>query len=103
MAEAATDVPQDASRDVPNAVDAMLAPVRELGLAQYVAELEQYGYTVIPPERVAAPEFVERVRAAVLRVAHERTGVEDGELFIKLAARQTLADEERLREGSGRR
>ena len=26
----------------------------------------------------------------------------DGELFLKLAARQTLADEERLRERSGR-
>ena len=54
----------------------MLAPIRELGLEQYVAELEHYGYTIIPPERVAAPEFVERVRDAVLRVAHERTGVE---------------------------
>lgn len=76
MAEPATAVPPDASKDVPNAVDAMLAPIRELGLEQYVAELEQYGYTVIPPERVATPEFVERVRDAVLRVAHERTGVE---------------------------
>ena len=76
MAEPATALPPDASRDVPNAVDAMLAPIRELGLEPYVAELEQYGYTVIPPERVATPEFVERVRDAVLRVAHERTGVE---------------------------
>ncbi len=76
MAEPATAVPPDASRDVPNAVDVMLAPIRELGLEPYVAELEQYGYTVIPPERVATPEFVERLRDAVLRVAHERTGVE---------------------------
>lgn len=76
MAEPATAVPREASKDVPNAVDVMLAPIRELGLEQYVAELEQYGYTVIPPERVASPEFVGRVRDAVLRVAHERTGVE---------------------------
>ena len=73
MAEPATAV---AAPDAPNAVDAMLAPIRELGLERYVADLEHYGYTVIPPERVAPPEFVERMRDAVLRVAHERTGVE---------------------------
>ena len=73
MAEPATAA---VPHDPPNAVDAMLAPIRELGLEQYVAELEHYGYTVIPPERVASPDFVERVRDAVLRVAHERTGVE---------------------------
>ena len=73
MAEPATAVDAHAP---PNAVDAMLAPIRELGLEQYVAELEHYGYTVIPPELVAPPEFVERMRDAVLRVAHERTGVE---------------------------
>ena len=76
MTEPATTVPEDASSDVPNAVDAMLAPIRELGLERYIAELEHYGYTIIPPERVAPPEFVARVREAVLRVAYERTGVE---------------------------
>ena len=73
MAETA---PAVVSHDPPNAVDAALAPIRELGLERYVGELDHYGYTVIPPERVAPPEFVERVRDAVLRVAHERTGVE---------------------------
>ena len=73
MAEAATlAVPNDA----PNPLDAAFAPIRDLGLERYVAELDHYGYTVIPPERVAAPAFVERVRDVVLRVAHERTGVE---------------------------
>ena len=73
MAEPATVAGSPAPQ---NAVDAMLAPIRELGLEPYVAELEQYGYTIIPPELVAAPEFVERVRDAVLRVVRERTGVE---------------------------
>jgi len=50
-------------------------PVRALGLEKYVAELENYGYTVVPPEHVATGEFVERVTDAVLRVIEERTGV----------------------------
>ena len=73
MAEAATVTE---GGDVRNALDPAFAPIRELGLEPYVAELEHYGYTIIPPERVAPPEFVERMRAAVLRVARERTGVE---------------------------
>ncbi len=73
MAEAATVTE---GSDVPNALDPAFAPIRELGLEPYVAELEHYGYTIIPPERVASPEFVTRMRDIVLRVAHERTGVE---------------------------
>ncbi|MYE14638.1 MAG: phytanoyl-CoA dioxygenase family protein [Gammaproteobacteria bacterium] len=76
MAEPATATDSADSRDAPNALDPAFAPIRELGLERYIAELEHYGYTVIPPERVAPPEFVARVRDAVLRVAHERTGVE---------------------------
>ena len=77
MAEAATVTEGHRMPDaVPNALDPDFAPIRELGLERYVAELEHYGYAVIPPERVASPEFVERVRDAVLRVARERTGVE---------------------------
>ena len=73
MAEAATVTESSA---VPNPLDPGFAGVLELGLERYVAELDHYGYTIIPPDRVAAPELVERVRDAVLRVAHERTGVE---------------------------
>ena len=73
MAEPATTPDFD---PVPNLLDSAFARIRELGLGEYVAELEHYGYTIIPPERVAPPEFVARVRDAVLRVAHERTGVE---------------------------
>ena len=75
MTEPATTVPEDASSDVPNAVDAMLAPIRELGLERYIAELEHYGYTIIPPERVA-PARVRRAgagsRAARRLRAHGR-------------------------------
>lgn len=51
--------------------------VKELGLEQNVLDLDSYGFTVIPPEKVAAPEgFLDRIRDTVLRIAKERTGVE---------------------------
>ena len=55
--------------------DAHLAHIRELGLESHILELEVRGYTVIPPEMVAPPEFTARVRDALLRLAEEKTGV----------------------------
>ena len=49
--------------------------VAELGLASHAFELDSRGYTVIPPEVVAPPEFVQRVTEAILDVAERRTGV----------------------------
>ncbi|MFP8879831.1 MAG: phytanoyl-CoA dioxygenase family protein [Myxococcota bacterium] len=56
-------------------LDAFYAPIRELGLEAHVAELDTYGYTVIPPDEVGPVEFALRVREVVLRLAEERTGV----------------------------
>ncbi len=73
---------EDSQFDV-QAEDNLLAPkghddyagkVSELGLEEYVDLVAEQGFAVIPPEKVAPPEFVERVRSAVLRVAKERTG-----------------------------
>ena len=51
--------------------------IQELGLEQNILDLETYGFTVISPEKVAAPDgFLERIRDIVLRIANERTGVE---------------------------
>lgn len=49
--------------------------VADLGLTPYALELDDRGYTVIPPDAVATPEFVQRVNDAILRVATDRTGV----------------------------
>ena len=49
--------------------------VSALGLGSHALELDARGYTVIPPEKVAPGEFVERVTQAILRVAEQRTGV----------------------------
>ena len=49
--------------------------VAELGLTSQAFELDTKGYTVIPPEAVASPEFVQRVTDTILDVAGKRTGV----------------------------
>ena len=54
--------------------DPMVA-IKALGLSDAVAELDERGYVVIEPKRVATPEFIERIRNAVLAVAERRTGV----------------------------
>jgi hypothetical protein len=67
----------------PSEAAAMLQPkgqrdydkdVDDLGLREYVDTCDEQGFAVIPPEKVASPEFIERIRNTVLRVAEERTG-----------------------------
>jgi ectoine hydroxylase-related dioxygenase (phytanoyl-CoA dioxygenase family) len=48
--------------------------IERLGLVDDVDHLDEYGYTVIPPERVAPEEFQDRIRKAVLKVHEQRTG-----------------------------
>ena len=50
--------------------------IRELGLESNITELDTYGFTVVPPEKVADREFFERIRDTVLRLCSERTGVD---------------------------
>ena len=50
--------------------------IGELGLEKHVFELDSYGFTVVPPQQVADRAFFERLRDTVLRICHERTGVE---------------------------
>ena len=52
--------------------------IAELGLAEYAFELDAKGYTVIPPEKVAPPDFTQSLTDTILRVAQERTGVVHG-------------------------
>jgi len=63
-----------ANASAPENLDRLCGPIRELGLESHVLELDAYGYTVVAPEKVAAPEFVDRVRETVLRLVEERTG-----------------------------
>jgi hypothetical protein len=46
-----------------------------LGLKEHIADLALYGYTVVPPEKIASPEYFHELKAAVLRISAERYGV----------------------------
>lgn len=48
------------------------------GLAHKLAELEAFGYTVVEPEHVAPPEFIDQLRETVLKVAEQRRAAEGG-------------------------
>jgi hypothetical protein len=48
--------------------------IKALDLIENVAELEAFGYTVVPPAKVAPPEFSARLRQSVLDVHERRTG-----------------------------
>jgi hypothetical protein len=48
--------------------------LRRLDLVEHIAELEANGLTVVPPEKVAPPGFVKRLRDTVVEVAERRTG-----------------------------
>jgi ectoine hydroxylase-related dioxygenase (phytanoyl-CoA dioxygenase family) len=51
-------------------VNAIYNEIRALGLESHLAELDTYGFTVIPPEKAAPPGFADRLRDAV--VSHTR-------------------------------
>ena len=57
-------------------VNDLYRQIRELDLEQNVSELDAYGFTIVPPEKVATEAFRQRITDTVLRVAHERTGIE---------------------------
>ena len=44
---------------------------RELGIETNIAELEAFGFTIVPPEKVAPKGFTDRMLNALLRVAGE--------------------------------
>lgn len=56
--------------------NALLFPeLRLLGLEAHIAELTMQGYTIVPPEKVAPPDYIAALREAVLRVSEKRSGV----------------------------
>lgn len=61
-------------------IPALFRELRQLDLLENLAELDAFGFTVIPPEKVASPEVHEQYQAAALRVACERKGSTPEEL-----------------------
>lgn len=61
-------------------IPALYRELKQLDLLENLAELEAFGFTVIPPEKVATPEVHEQYQAAALRVACERKNCTPEEL-----------------------
>ena len=59
--------------------EAIWAEINRLDLTYHIAELEVRGYTVVPPEKVAPPAFIARLRKAILDVSERRYGVRPDE------------------------
>ena len=58
-------------------VDNLMEAIKQYDLFEHVAELEAYGLTIVPAEKMQTSEgFVERLRDAILRVCAKRNGVE---------------------------
>jgi hypothetical protein len=59
---------------------ALYRELKELDLFENIAELDGFGYTIIPPEKVGPPEQHEAVKNAILRIAAKRKGCAPDEL-----------------------
>lgn len=60
--------------------DAILREIRRHDLFENVVELEAYGFTVVPPEKLqAGDDFAQRLRDAMLRTCEKRNGVPLGD------------------------
>ena len=61
-------------------VDPLVKELDEYGLTKHVVELEAYGMTVVPPEKMGVDEdFVSRLRNAILGACEKRNGIEIGD------------------------
>ena len=55
-------------------LDAIMQNARKLGIEENLLDLVMYGFTVVQPEKIAPPEFTDRLREAILKVYERRTG-----------------------------
>lgn len=69
---------------------ALYRELKQLDLLENLAELEAFGFTVIPPEKVGPPELHAQVREAATRVACERKGCTEDTLEDVYAEGQEL-------------
>ena len=61
-------------------VDGLMADVARYDLFEHVVELQAYGMTIVPPEKMCAGEgFVDRLRDAIIRACEHRNDVEIGD------------------------
>ncbi len=60
--------------------DSVMREIRKYDLFEHVVELEAYGLTIVPPEKMHAGDgFIQRLRDAIVRVCEQRNGMEIGD------------------------
>jgi len=60
---------------LPDDAVALWDKIERLELTREVAQLETLGYAVIPPEKVASPQFIETLREKLFDAVERRTGI----------------------------
>jgi len=61
-------------------VDNLMVEIDKYDLHEHVVELEAYGMTVVPPEKMQSKDgFVDRLRTAIIRTCEKRNGIEIGD------------------------
>ena len=64
----------EAAANVETGLDRAWNDICELGLQSYVADLDAYGYTIIPPEIASPNGLADRMLEAMLDIAERRNG-----------------------------
>ena len=66
-----------ADYDVYPDADDLVRKIEQFDLARHIVELEAYGLTIVPPEKMQAGEgFIQRLRDAIVKVCADRNGLE---------------------------
>ena len=61
-------------------VDRLMGEIEKYDLHEHIVELEAYGMTVVPPEKMQIPDgFVDRLRDAIIRTCEKRNDIEIGD------------------------
>ena len=62
-------------------VDKLIAEFKQYDLFEHVVELESYGMTIVPPERMQTSEgFIDRLRDAIVRTCEQRNDITIGDV-----------------------
>jgi hypothetical protein len=70
--------------------DAIMKTLDQYDLCQHALELEAYGMTVVPPEKMHASDgFIDRLRGAIIRVCEQRNNVTIGDYLTATPARES--------------
>ncbi len=67
-------------------VDNLMSDIRKYDLSEHIVELQAYGMTVVPPEKMQSQDgFVERLRSAIIRTCEQRNDIKLGDYATAVA------------------